>query len=360
MQFLDQRTPRPLRAWACREVVLEPILVRKICAILDLPHRINSQTVFPLPLRNVKFPLMKVTVVDPILKMLREQVNSQLTYEGSARGTSALTSDPVWQIKRTLVQGNLTTVEYAGEGYFNQVWDSRASLFPSPVFTNPASLNFDGTNERIALGDNYTFGPSIAFSWSVWLKAQNLAAQRAFIAKVTSDANVYGYSFQHTATGKLFAQVRAPGTLTSHTFSTTLSAGAWYHICFTYSGSANLSGLTAYINGVTEGSPASAALGAWTVSDALVLGARGSGFYFSGNLNHASVWNKALSPSEVTELYNAGSPSDLDLHSASANLSSWWFLNTASNFPTEVDQRGTVNGTLENMEASDYTANDVP
>jgi len=297
---------------------------------------------------------------ESIAKIISEVKNSQITYIGKSFNTAALTSNASWQIQRQLTQSNTVTTEYANNGQYDQIWDDRESLFPTPVLSNPASLLFDGVDEYINVGDNYTFGPATAFSWSFWFKANNFASQRCFIAKTAQDANVYGYSFQHTSAGKLYAQVRASGTLRAHTYPTVMTAGTWYHICFTYAGGSNMNGLKAYINGAVESAPSSQSLNAWTVTDPLTIAARGTGFHFSGNMNQISVWNKELSAAEVSELYNSGSPADLNSHSASANLLSWWKLNTNSSFPTEVDNKASINGTLINMEITDYINGDVP
>lgn len=298
---------------------------------------------------------------ETIDKEITEVQNSQLTFVGKSLDPDADTSDASWQIKRILTQGNTTTIQFAASGEYNQVWDDREDLFPTPVLTNPASLLFNGTSDEVDFGDNYTFGPATAFSWSIWMKAQNFSAHRRFISKVTQDTNVYGYNFGHDNTGKLWAQFRAPTTLRSHTFNSTLTSGVWYHICFTYAGGSNMNGLKAYINGTVENAVPSASLAAWTVTDPLTIGSRGGTFFFSGNLNQPSIFNKELSQAEVTALYNSGAPGDLNDHSAVANILSWWYFNTADNFPTEVDVIGSVNGTLDaGMSASSYDDGDVP
>jgi len=89
------------------------------------------------------------------------------------------------------------------------------------------------------------------------------------------------------------------------------------------------------------------------VNEAIVVKKSSSG-------SSGSSESEELSSDEVTELYNSGSPGDLDDHSAVANLLSWWYLNTADNFPTEVDVIDSVNGTLTNMESGDYDSGDIP
>ena len=301
-------------------------------------------------------------IEDDNRKKIVDVQNSILTFIGYTKDSDTTTDEAKWQIQRQVTQGGVTTTIFADDGKYTQVWDDRESLFPAVPFDNPASLLFSGSSDYIDCGDNYTFGPATAFSWSFWMKAQNFSAQRAMIAKTSHDANVYGYSLQHNSSGKLFAQMRAPSTLRNLTYSTVMSAGTWYHICFTYAGGSNVNGMLAYIDGVVEPTPSSASLNAWTTTDPLTFGARStSTFFFSGNLNNISVWDKALSSAEVSEIYNSGQPADLSEHSAVANLQSWWLLNTSANFPTEVDQQvAAVDGTLMNMSAGDYDTGDVP
>jgi len=68
--------------------------------------------------------------VSSVTKTLVDEQSSALTYVGKAAQGSA-TSAAVWQIFRVTVAGTITTIEYAGTGLFDQIWDSRASLIYS-------------------------------------------------------------------------------------------------------------------------------------------------------------------------------------------------------------------------------------
>lgn len=300
------------------------------------------------------------TVDDGRLNKIEERQSSSLSFVGRTRGDIADTDVAQWQISRIVSLNGTTNTEYANNGKFDQIWDNRESIFPAVVFDNPASLLFDGSDEYITIGNNYGFGPAIAFSWSFWFKANNFASQRAFLAKTTQDANVYGYSFQHNSSGQLFTQFRASGTLRNHTFTTVMTSGTWYHICFTYAGGSNMNGLRAYINASVEPTPSSNSIASWTHTDPFYFASRGGTFFFSGNMNQIAVYDKALSASEVSAIYNGGSPTDLTFLGSAVNLQSLWLLNNNANFPTEVDQVGSVNGTLVNMKSTDYDTGDVP
>lgn len=304
-----------------------------------------------------------ITVTDPRQLLTIVDVRSSvLRFIGEAPLGSE-TDEAVWRISRVITQGGITTTDYVttdGKAEFNQIWDDRDSLFPTPVLDNPASLLFNGSTQEVTFGDNYDFGPAIAHTWSIWFKAQNFSANRRFIGKATQDANVYGYNHGHDSSGKLWSQVRAPTTLRSHTYSTVMTAGVWNHAVFTFDGSSNMSGLTGYLNGSAEPAVPAGSLASWNHTDPLVIGSRGGTFYFSGNINQVSVWDKELSSAEVTELYNSGTPGDLSQHSAAANLLSWWLFNTNANYPSEVDNEGSINGTLSGFTGTEYDDGDVP
>ncbi len=57
-----------------------------------------------------------------------DEPNSTTTYVGQAAPGSS-TSDAVWRIKRILISGTETIVEWAdGNSDFDNVWNARASL----------------------------------------------------------------------------------------------------------------------------------------------------------------------------------------------------------------------------------------
>jgi len=282
------------------------------------------------------------------------------SYVGDETNNATQAADNKWQIKREYILGTETITTYANDGSFDQVWDDRETIFPAVPFPNTISLNKDGVDEYIDFGDNYTFGPATAFSYSFWIKPQNVAAQRCLISKASQDANVYGYGFYHDNTGKIYIQVRAAGTLRAHTFSTVLSAAVWSNVVITYNGGSDMDGFKVYINGTLDAStPSTASLAAWVVTEPLKLGRRSTSFHFSGKMNNVSVWDKELTQTDVDDIYNGGTPGDLDNHGSKLSRLSWWKLNSDANFPTEVDQVGNIDGTLVNMEQSDYVV-DAP
>jgi hypothetical protein len=103
--------------------------------------------------------------------------------------------------------------------------------------------------------------------------------------------------------------------------------GAWHHFGFTYAGTNNVSGLLLYIDGVAPGTATSGASVSATIKNNINLM---SGKYyeavlttFKGNLCHGSVWNVALTPAQVLEVYGSGKPQKLDVVGPTGNLVHW-------------------------------------
>jgi hypothetical protein len=110
------------------------------------------------------------------------------------------------------------------------------------------------------------------------------------------------------------------------------------------------------VNGAVDAAPSSSALsGTWLAGYPAILGARNtSTFLYPGKIDEFSVWNRELNSSEVTEIYNSGSPTDLTDHSVYNQLGHWYRMGDNDGFPTIIDQKGLVNGTMVNMIAGSF------
>ena len=75
--------------------------------------------------------------------------------------------------------------------------------------------------------------------------------------------------------------------------------------------------------------------------------------FANGSISNVSVWNTALTVSQVSEIYNEGLPGNLNFHSAYSNLVSWWQLGENSSFNGNdwicADEKGTNNGSSTGM-----------
>lgn len=282
---------------------------------------------------------------------IEETISSKLKYVGRTWKHGAAIDEPVWQVRREITTGQIKTTSYANEAFFDQKWSERSSLFVAANLDNQFSMHCDGVNDRAIFGDNYAFDRSTAFSVSCWVWSQNISAYYALISKCSNDANTYGWRlYREPTTGKFFIQVRT--TLNALGFqlaNTARNAQQWYHVVVTYSGNSNINGFKIYIDGVLDSSFGSTALaGTWANNGQLEMASSKNANHHSGHLDEVSIWDKELTSAEVLEIYNAGSPISLLDHSAEGNLLSWWRMGDGDVDPTISDNKGAINGTMEN------------
>ncbi len=299
---------------------------------------------------------------DEVKLYKRDNASSVIMYEGRAVHMGVTTGQNLWQISRTLTQGTEITRTFADDGRYTQVWDSRASLFPSADLTNLLSTQFDGTSDFVNFGSSaLNYDTNSQFSVELWCRPDNLAATRCLWAKSTNDGLVDGVNIQHLVTsGLIQLQMRATGSDTVYTTNIGISALIWNHVVFTYSGSGNISGARIYISNVVATTPASAVItGTMLAGQNFILGARNTVFHYSGYIDEVKVWGKALTAAEVTQCYNGGTPIDPNTLSFAGDLVSWYRMGDGDAYPTILDNAGSYDGTMTNM-ASDAFKPVVP
>jgi hypothetical protein len=106
--------------------------------------------------------------------------------------------------------------------------------------------------------------------------------------------------------GRFAFQVYVPNTESwwQVTTETTPETNTWYHLSGTYDGSQ----LKIYLNGSLEGITQVAGAMGVSASD-LNIGrdpSNAEGSYWNGLIDEVEIFNRALSPSEIQAIYNAG------------------------------------------------------
>lgn len=327
----------------------------------------NTDNFFDILTGNADASRLNVKNLEYTLKRKIDTVNSYLKYIGEA-GPGALTSDSCWRIRREITQGALTTISYAS-AKFDQVWDDRATLVYESggvvaPFNNTLSTNFDGINDYVSMGDAFNYEHSQQFSVSLWVKPNNFAATRYMIGNVDLVGTVYGWRVGHeVTTGRILVQTRSNGgTYGPTTFTdAVLTAGVWNHIVFKWGGGSNNNQTRVYVNGVLSAIVPSAGslTTSWLGANNFEIG-RAYSNYFSGGIDEVCGWSKALSDTEVAELYNAGTPIDPSTSSMAGNLVNWYRMGDGDTYPTITNNAGaSENGTMVNMTAGSFVL-DVP
>lgn len=207
------------------------------------------------------------------------------------------------------------------------------------AFTNQYSVSLDGTDDYMDVGTVSDLNGSIsAVTLSAWVNISSFggaimsggssASDRFYLQALNSTTLRYG-------SGSNYDDFTVP----------TLSTGTWYHVALVHNGtSAQL-----YLNNTESSSGTQVVVSPnANYGSSFKIGAYFEGSnYFQGLLDEVSVFDSALSTSNLTSIYNSGSPNDI----SSFNPVGWWRMgdNDGGTGTTVTDQgSGGNDGTLTN------------
>jgi hypothetical protein len=181
----------------------------------------------------------------------------------------------------------------------------------SPV-TNTLSAVFDGATDKLDCGTTTSLMPTGGLTLSGWIKQDNTGTH-TLMQRQTVSTN--GYAIRISS-----GVLQFYGTSGGHTFGSGFtSITDWYHLCVTHDGSTTLKG---YVNGVLQGTITTTALVTNSVSTKLGWHSNHAPSYLQGKLDECAIFSSALDASNVTQIYNSGSPIDLTINQGNYNSSS--------------------------------------
>ena len=192
---------------------------------------------------------------------------------------------------------------------------------PTYNSSNGGAIVFDGSNDCVVVNSNASVLSNTAYTKTVWFYVTSFASNNNLI----SGGNNGRHAFWLAGTNKL--QAGHNSTWNTVSSATSLSLNTWYHAAVTFS---TTTGWRLYLNGVLDStnSSTSTVFSAYDVADALfaevpygvgygatttflgsgeiLLGGYGTGSNaFSGRISNASVYNRVLSATEVSQNFNA-------------------------------------------------------
>lgn len=235
------------------------------------------------------------------------------------------------------------------------------------AFTNDYSLLFDGVDEYVDCGQPTIFDGATNWTISYWVKF----ASSGFYCPVGYRPAGAGTTFiqqiyQHTGSRVDFKI----GSAYQRTAASSILTNTWYHFVQVYDGTqgVNADRLKVYIDGVlasvtTSGTfPTSMDTMSGGVSDRVLnIGKYNGGVYeTNGYIDEVAIFDYSLNATQVSDLYNSGTPTDLSVAAGGAP-EHWWRCGDGDTFPTLTDNgdTGGFDGTMTNMESGDITT-DVP
>lgn len=235
--------------------------------------------------------------------------------------------------------------------YYNSAW----YIYNTDSFINTDSVNLDGSNDYINCGgaSDFSFtdgsGNDSAFSISAWVKFDNKARARVISKDVSTSSREF--LFGTDGTNKANILLGTGSVNLNIVNNTTLNTTDWFHLVATYDGSETSSGLLMYVN-ANASSLRDDSVGTYTgmssTSGNLEIGRFANGHsFFNGLVDEVAVFDYELTSSQVSAIYNSGSPADI----SSLSPLGWWRMgdNDGATGTTITDQgSGGNNGTLTN------------
>ena len=170
------------------------------------------------------------------------------------------------------------------------------------------SLKFDGSNDYVDCGTAAIFQTSSNVTLEVWFKQDSTGAYKA-AGIPYDDGDVWNtpYVGIHVGTAALnntanFA-INVGGT--QQTFNgSTLTTEQWHHVVQTYDGTT----ARGYVDGSQDATSSSSGTISYSGSPSFIIGQRSkeaAGEYFDGNISIVRFYTKVLSPSQVSQNFNA-------------------------------------------------------
>jgi len=232
---------------------------------------------------------------------------------------------------------------------------TQANLVQSDLsFTSgysPYALDFDGANDYIDCGNDSSLSITSTITLSAWVKPTTAITSQNFPMFIAKGLNSDYMLFSNSSTGTARLRLGSSFLIDS---TSTISTNVWTHIVGTYDGS----NLKIYFNGSLDNTVSQTGAIPSTSASLQIAAPQGGSEKFTGSMSNVSIWNAALTSSQVKEIYAEGVPQNLLNHSAVSSLVSWWQLGSNSSFSTnwtvldEVTASGN-NGTSSNMTESD-------
>ena len=183
------------------------------------------------------------------------------------------------------------------------------------------SVSLDGTNDHIVITNSVADDIKNVGSMSIWLKLET-ANQNDTIMNLhtdTSNDNKIAILFINqggTEVIRFNSRGGSSNTILDHSYSASDSvSNGWTHFVATWSRTANT--MAMYLNGSSVATSTASIASFATTADTIYLGKPGNAdnAFFQGHFSSFALFDAVLSGSDISTIYNSGSP-DIDLTTA--------------------------------------------
>jgi len=174
-------------------------------------------------------------------------------------------------------------------------------------------FTFNGTTGYINLGDNIFNSFTSDFSISMWINVNSVSGNQALFSNLSYNAsNISNGFFVLLRSNSIYFELyNNNNTYEALTTGGYVSTGTWYHVVITrkagtrsriYVNGTLINSNTSTLNPTYDTSiiPIPSSIGAWKYDSSHVIS------YANGNIDELYTYNKELTSTEVTTLYNSG------------------------------------------------------
>jgi len=227
-------------------------------------------------------------------------------------------------------------------------------------FTNTKSLDFDGVDDYVDLGNPSELQFISSFSISLWFKSSDtsdyiLISKDNTSGHLTNDRSWALWGNRYGGTNVVNFNVRNGSNSFAIQSTSDHNDGSWHHLVATYEAS---TALKVYVDGSLEATNTTSIPSSINnVGTNVNIGRAANGVYYANaKIDEIGLFNSVLSASDVTAIYNSSNPLSLSSYSPVA----WYRMGDGDTFPTLTDNgSGGNNGTMTNMVSGDIVS-DVP
>lgn len=241
---------------------------------------------------------------------------------------------------------NVTAFDYSGNGNDGTIYGAE----PTAGISGNA-LYFDGIDDYISLGTN-TFNwdlRSQPITITAWIKLTGLKTANIILSKEQLSHPFHGWelTYEMYDNKRLNACILDSNNkgMQSKVVNLNLNINQWYHVAMTYDGSGSAEGISFWLNNTDLLETIGKNDANWGTSENpydCQIGAREQGNNFCGHMDELRVYNRALSSSEISYLYNLHNNTKPEILST--------IIKTKSVIPNDGSDFSIIRTTLSNIE----------
>lgn len=291
-----------------------------------------------------------LTGADPTLSNLVGHWKMDDTNNSSAPDSSTNANDG------TKVSIDTNTFHYEGD----DVPCSSAVVTPDRVNQPGRCYHFDGTDDFVTTGNEFSTLLTGAFSVSVWFRSDIVGTLQDLLGNETGVSGNQGMSILWNTTNEVRFQVNDGGGNHDFTDTPALLANTWYHLTGTIDAT---NGISLYINGALSQNKALTSTVDYHVSgQPFVFGkseATATTREWDGRIFDLRLYSKELSADEVAHIYSFGKSGT---NPGAATLEGHWKCDDTSSTVSYDSSGNGIHGTKTNITAGTflYEGSDVP